>query len=207
MADIYSMVRGGYRAAKGQVKSDQDKAISDIEFRELLKTTKLDRSKHGADAYDLFFLCGNFCLRQSEALELEASNFKSIAMGYFRVRTLKVEANGSKHDRAYVGRSGIKPVQRLLDRRHRYEGLLFPFTSRTARYLFAYYADRAGISPNVSFHSLRHRAAKAIFKANGNNHRIADEFLRHKPKTTTDLYLIPTAQEMMDAVDAMGIVE
>jgi integrase len=204
--NIYEMIRGGFRCARGQKKGKQDKTLSRSEFASILKAARSDKRVHGQNAYDLFFICGNFCLRQTEALELSFANFKSIHMGYFRTRTLKSDSD-SQEDRVYVGKNGIELVEELVDRRRKFSSeFLFPFSSRTARYLFGFYADVAGISPNVSFHSLRHGAAKAIYDANGNNNRVAEEFLRHKPKSTTDLYLTPSAEEMMRAVDRMGIV-
>lgn len=209
MADIFQITRGGYRAAKGWKKSAQDKVLSPREFSALLAAAAGDERKYGYDAYDLFSISGNFGLRQSEALALELDDFKSLPMGYFRVRTLK--KRGKQEDRVYAGTEGAKLLSEIVDRRTRLtrSPVLFPFGARTARYLFAFYADKAGISPNVSFHSLRHTAATMMLKAIGKRmeypERIVAAFLRHKP-TTTQVYLEPTAEEMIQAANLKGVV-
>lgn len=209
MADVFQVTRGGYRAAKGWKKSAQDKVLSPQELAQLLRSAAGDSRRYGMDAYDLFSIAGNFGLRQSEALALERGDFKSLGLGYFRVGTLK--KRGRQEDRVYTGQDGQKLMEEVLERRHRVtkSTTLFPFGSRTARYLFAYYAERAGISPNVSFHALRHTAATMMLKAIGKKmeypERIVGAFLRHKP-TTTQVYLEPTAEEMIQAMNLKGVV-
>lgn len=208
MADLYTKIRGGFRAAKGQRKSDQDKMMSRPEFAALLGAAGADRSRHGGDAYDLFALSGNFCLRCSECLELNFEHFRSLPMGYFRVHTLKKKSEGQ--DRVYTGVGGLGLVEQILERRRkRSDEVLFPFSSRTARYLFGFYSDLAGLSANVSFHSLRHTAAKMMLEAIGRRmdypDRIVNAFLRHKP-TTTEIYLTPSAEDMTHAMDLKGII-
>lgn len=209
MADVFQVTRGGYRAAKGWKKSDQDKILSPQEFAALLAAAKSDTRKYGLAAYDLFSFAGNFGMRQTEILSLERDDFKSLAMGYFRVGTLK--KRGKKEDRLYTGTAGQQLVTEILERRHRMtkSSTLFPFGPRTARYLFAFYAEKAGLSPNVSFHALRHTAATMMLRAIGKKmeypDRIIAAFLRHKP-TTTQIYLQPTAEEMIQAMNLKGIV-
>jgi len=107
---------------------------------------------------------------------------------------------------------GIDFLRMIVDRRVRERGeILFPFCSRTARYLFAFYAKEAGISRNVSFHALRHTAARMLLEAvtktdlavKGMN--IVKAFLRHSP-TPTEIYTRPTPQDMMRAMDLKGVV-
>lgn len=209
MVDVFRVVRGGYRAVKGWRKSDQDKVLSPQEFAALLRAAASDRRKYGMAAYDLFSLSGNFGLRQSEVLALEQDDFRTISMGYFIVKTLK--KRGYKEDRVYTGSDGQRLAQEIAHRRRllsRSEAL-FPFGSRTTRYLFAYYAERAGISPNVSFHALRHTAAVMLLKAIGKRmeypDRIVSAFLRHKP-TVTQVYLTPSAEEMIQAMNLKGVI-
>lgn len=208
MAELYTKIRGGFRAAKGQRKSAQDKMMSRQEFAALLGCAGSDKSRHGGDAYDLFALAGNFALRCSECLELNFDHFKQINLGYFRVHTLKKRSEGS--DRVYTGEHGLNLAIKILERRRKNgTDLLFPFSSRTARYLFGFYSDLAGLSPNVSFHSLRHTAAKMMLEAIGGKidypERIVNAFLRHKP-TTTEIYLTPSAEDMTYAMDLKGII-
>lgn len=210
MADVFQVTRGGYRAAKGWKKSAQDKILSPKEFAAILHAARSDSRKYGQAGYDLFSICGNFGLRQSEALGLERDHFKPLTMGYFRVDTLK--KRGKQEDRVYTGRDGQTLLSEIVDRRwHQTKSsILFPFGSRTARYLFAFYAEKAGISPNVSFHALRHTAASMMLRAIGKGkmdypERIVQVFLRHKP-TTTQIYLEPTAEEMIQAMNLKGVV-
>ena len=104
MADVFRVMRGGFRSAKGHRKSDQDKVLAPKEFQALLNATHPDLRRYGRDAYDLFAITGNYGLRCTEAISLERDDFKTIAMGYFRVHTLKKRAK--EHDRIYAGRDG-----------------------------------------------------------------------------------------------------
>lgn len=213
MADVFETKRGGYRASKGESKSSQDKIMQRTELQALLDAPKSDTRRYGYDAYDLFALAGNFALRCSEALDLEFTDFKSLAMGYFRVRTLKKKKN--KEDRVYTGKMGQQLVEQILESRRRVVGprgeKLFPFGGRTARYLFAFYSEKAGISPNVSFHALRHTAAKMLIMSlrktelASEAQNIVTSFLRHKP-TSTQIYTEPSAEEMIQAMNFKGVV-
>jgi integrase len=212
MADVFDVQRGGYRAAKGQSKSSQDKVLQRQEFQALLDAPKSDRRRYGYDGYDLFAISGNFALRCSEALDLEFDDFKSLTMGYFRVRTLKQRKNQA--DRVYTGDKGKTLLEDLIASRKRIVGRgdkLFPFGARSARYLFAFYAEKAGISPNVSFHALRHTAARMMLmslrKTDLANEamNIVTAFLRHKP-SSTQIYTEPSAEEMIQAMNLKGIV-
>lgn len=213
MADVFQITKGGYRAAKGWSKSAQDKVLSRAEFQALLDSTKSDRRRYGYDAYDLCAITGNFGLRCGEALDLHFKDFSSINLGYFRVRTLKRRRH--LEDRVYVGDHGISLVTEILTSRRRIAGkgseILFPFGGRTARYLFAYYARKAGLSPNVSFHSLRHTAAKMLLLSLRKTDLASEAMnivtcaLRHKP-ATTQIYTEPFAEEMMQAMNYKGVV-
>lgn len=211
MVDVFQTSRGGYRAAKGWRKSSQDKFLSRDEVASLLRAAASDRRKYGINAYDLIALAVNFGLRCSEALDLKQEDFKTLPMGYFRVRTLKRRA--FVEDRLYTGREGAKFVAEIVERRRQMtkDSVLFPFGARTARYLFAFYADKAGISPNVSFHALRHTAARMLLDSlEGTKYaakamNIVQTFLRHRP-TSTQIYTEPTADVMMAVMDLKGII-
>jgi len=215
MADIFNVHRGGYRAAKGESKSSQDKVLQRTELQALLDAPKSDHRRYGYDAYDLFAIAGNFGLRCSEVLSLEFDDFSSIRSGYFRVSTLKRRKN--LQDRVYTGDAGRKLLEStVLPSRRRVVGpkgsILFPFGARTARYLFAYYAEKAGISPNVSFHALRHTAARMLLMSMRKS-ELANEamnivtcFLRHKP-SSTQIYTEPSAEEMIQAMNLRGVVQ
>lgn len=212
MADVFNVSRGGYRAAKGWSKSSQDKVLQQSELQALLDAPKSDRRRYGYDGYDLFAIAGNFGLRCSECLDLDFEQFASLRSGYFRVRTLKKK----KHleDRVYTGTAGAELLAQVLESRKRIVGRgekLFPFGARTARYLFGYYAQKAGISPNVSFHALRHTSARMLLKSLRKSELAAEApnivtaFLRHKP-TATQIYTEPSAEEMIQAMNLKGVV-
>lgn len=211
MADVFQVTRGGFRASRGWKKSSQDKILSRDEFAALLRAARQDTRRYGSDAYALFSIAGNFGLRQSEILSLEYTNFKTLPMGYFQVYTLKKKAK--QQDRVYTGRDGQKLLEELLrERRAIAKGdVLFPFGSRTARYLFAFFAEAASISPNVSFHALRHTAAKMMLYALRKTElaseamNVVSAFLRHKPGTT-QIYTEPSAEEMIQAANLKGVV-
>lgn len=212
MADVFNVHRGGYRAAKGYAKSAQDKILQRAELQALLDAPKTDRRRYGYDGYDLFAIAGNFGLRCSEAIDLEFNDFSSLRSGYFRVRTLKKKK--SLEDRVYTGDAGRKLLEDVLESRRRIakgSDCLFPFGARTARYLWAFYAEKAGISPNVSFHSLRHTSAKMLLQSLRKTELASEAmnivtcFLRHKP-TATQIYTEPSAEEMIQAMNIRGVV-
>lgn len=203
--NLYLDRRGGFRAAKGFKKGMADKLMRPEEFEALLTASAEDDGPHSLVSYALFALSGNFGLRCTEAINLTFSDFASVHFGYFTVQTLKKKA--SQQDRVYIGRKGIPMVDAILEERRgavKKEDGLFSFGSRFARYLFAYYAKLAGISNNVSFHSLRHTAAKMMHTATGDM-RIVNAFLRHRP-TSTEIYVYPSADEMSTAMDKKGVI-
>jgi len=204
MADVFRTRRGGFRCRKGVKKSRQDKQLSRDEFVALLAAARSDPAVHGKHAYLSFFLAGNFGLRSGEVTDLRWEDFKSLRFGYFRVRTLKKKAE--QDDRVYVGRSWTQDVERSLSTVRRSKGTdrILPFSTRTLRFFFAYYADQVGVSPNVSFHALRHSAAQRVYAATKDT-RIVNCFLRHKPETT-HIYLEPSAEEMIEAIEKTGVI-
>ena len=212
MADVFDVKRGGYRAAKGESKSSQDKVLQRGELQALLDAPKDDRRRYGYDAYDLFAISGNFGLRCSEALDLEFADFSQLRSGYFRVSTLKRRKN--LQDRVYTGDKGQELLVDVLASRKRISpksDKLFCFGARTARYLWAFYCEKAGISPNVSFHALRHTAARMLLmsmrKTDLANEamNIVTAFLRHKP-SSTQIYTEPSAEDLIQAMNLKGIV-
>jgi integrase len=212
MADVFDVKRGGYRAAKGESKSSQDKVLQRGELQALLNAPKDDRRRYGYDAYDLFAISGNFGLRCSEALDLEFADFSQLRSGYFRVSTLKRRKN--LQDRVYTGDKGQELLVDVLASRKRISpksDKLFCFGARTARYLWAFYCEKAGISPNVSFHALRHTAARMLLmsmrKTDLANEamNIVTAFLRHKP-SSTQIYTEPSAEDLIAAMNLKGIV-
>lgn len=210
MPDVFTVVRGGFRAAKGFRKASQDKVLSLQELKAVLSRASSDPRKYGRDAWDLFVMAANFGLRAIEVRSLEWDDFRSLEMGYFRVPTAKKRASISGGDRMYVDPSHVELIRSVLDSRRKASrsGLLFPMSERTLRYLWAYYADKARLSPNVSFHALRHTAARMVLEAaKGMEYpeRIVNAFLRHKP-TTTQIYLQPTAAEMIEVMRRKGVV-
>ncbi len=208
--DIFGARRGGFANRKGNKKSPQDKAMAVSELKYLLQTAGEDESAHGRNAYAMLVIAGNFGLRCSEVIDLEQKDFDSIDHGYFRVRTLKKKAK--EEDRAYMGTKCIKFMKRLLEERKEFNKTkLFPFGDRAARYLFAYYAQTAGISANVSFHALRHTAARMLLAAQKDGPlahvamNIVEHFLRHAP-TATRIYTQPSHEEMIQALNRKEFV-
>lgn len=208
---IFGERRGGFNTSKGNKKSQQDKAMTREELHDLLGYAKSDLSSHGKNAYALFFIAGNYGLRCSEVLDLKFTDFDSLRQGYFRVRTVK--RRGRQEDRVYIGKKGLAPLLDLLKERERSgnKKKLFNFGDRTARYLFAYYAQTAGISANVSFHALRHSAARMLLDSLKNSdlaHKgmgIVNCFLRHEPDTD-EIYTYPSHDEMMYAMDRKPLI-
>ena len=208
--DIFGARRGGFANRKGNKKSPQDKAMAVTELKDLLRTAGEDQSIHGRNAYAMLVIAGNFGLRCSEVIDLEFKDFETLHHGYFRVRTLKKKAR--QEDRAYTGTRCVKFMKQLLEeRREVHKTKLFPFGDRAARYLFAYYAETAGISPNISFHALRHTAARMLLAAQKDGPlahvamNIVEFFLRHAP-TSTRIYTQPSHEDMIAALNRKEFV-
>lgn len=204
--EMFKVLRGGFRCEKGQKKSNEDKSLRRHELEALLKAAR-DGSVHGSAAYDLFALTGNLGLRSGEAITCAFSDFSYLQSDYLIVHTLK--KRGKMDDRIYVGREEKALLLEIRDRRRRMVRgeLLFPFGTRTTRHYFAYYAQKAGIHPNVSFHSLRHTAARMILQAANKDLRFVRTRLRHDIKgESTLLYTIPTPEEQIAVADIKGAV-
>jgi len=202
MGNVYSVVRGGFRAAPGFRKSPQDKVLSVREAANLLRAALSEGPPHGTISWCIFAMAVNFGLRSKELISLRRQeDFRTLDSGYFRV--LSAKKRGVQEDRIYVDPRHASLIREILQRTSSRSRLLFPFTTRSIRYFFAYYAARAGISPNVSFHALRHTAAKLVLEAASSIRDLAPKamnivsaFLRHKP-TTTQVYTYPSDEEML----------
>lgn len=208
-ADVFMLARGGFRSAKGHKKSSQDKFMSRDEAKALLVAASNDDRRYGQDAWCLFALAVNFGFRCSEGIDLEREDFKTLPMGYFRVRTLK--RRGVIEDRVIVDPAHAELARDILSYRTQMADKLFPFSSRMARYLFAFYAEKAGLSRNVSFHALRHTGARMVLEATGGGDpakgqmRFVKAFLRHRP-TPAEIYTEPTPDEMVSMMKMKGVI-
>ena len=105
-------------------------------------------------------------------------------------------------------------VERLLATRKRAGETITPttpvFVSRLGRRLsarqlreaFAVWQERAGFERHVGFHTLRHHACSAVYRAS-RDLRLTQKFARHKSVVTTSIYTHPTDDELLRAVQGL----
>jgi integrase/recombinase XerC len=75
-------------------------------------------------------------------------------------------------------------------------------STRAVRHLFKKWQARAGFDHTFNFHSLRHAAVSNVFRET-RDIRIAQRVARHKSVDTTMIYMMPTDQDIFDAVDGL----
>jgi integrase/recombinase XerC len=75
-------------------------------------------------------------------------------------------------------------------------------SARQLRHLFAVWQERAGFERHVGFHTLRHHACSAVYRAS-KDLRLTQKFARHKSVVTTSIYTHPTDDELLRAVQGL----
>lgn len=210
MNDIWSYRKGGLEP--GEKKGDDYKYLTAAQLARLLAVTGNDSSAHALTAYDLFAISGNFGLRCLECKTLEFDDFKYLEDdNYFIVRTAKKRA--PVRDMLYVGKAEKKLLAGIVQRRRELERgkILFTLPDRAVRKYFAWFAAKANIHPNVSFHSLRHTAARLFLSAADNDMRFPIARLRHKVggkgQSSTFIYTKPSPEEMIAVANKKGAIE
>jgi len=75
-------------------------------------------------------------------------------------------------------------------------------SARQLRHLFSVWQERAGFERHVGFHTLRHHACSAVYRAS-KDLRLTQKFARHKSVVTTSIYTHPTDDELLRAVQGL----
>ena len=75
-------------------------------------------------------------------------------------------------------------------------------SARQLRHLFAVWQERAGFERHLGFHTLRHHACSAVYRAS-KDLRLTQKFARHKSVVTTSIYTHPTDDELLRAVQGL----
>jgi len=71
--------------------------------------------------------------------------------------------------------------------------------TRTLRYLFHLWQDRAGLDRRFNFHALRHSALTNLYRRT-RDIRVVQRVARHKSVDTTTIYAAPTDEDILRAV-------
>lgn len=74
--------------------------------------------------------------------------------------------------------------------------------TRTLRYLFAVWQERAGFDRPFNFHALRHTALTNVYRTT-RDIRLVQRVARHKSVDTTTIYAAPSDEDVLRAVRGM----
>ena len=213
---IYNTRKGGFRKARGWKQSEMDKFMEPDELRRLLQTCSDGVGQgrmHAQFAWSTIAIAGNLGLRCGETIGLRHDDFKHLRDNYLIVRTLKRRAH--IEDRLYVGEGEKELLYEILEYHPgKLMDKLFRLGERSIRFIFAYYAKLAGLSHNLSFHALRHTAARMIMtaaKAVGDENPIrhVTARLRHAPganQVMAMIYTTPSPAERIAVANHKGVI-
>lgn len=184
------------------MKSERDRLLTKREFRALLAVAK----RQSARDYALVCLAGNLGLRIGEVVQLRLGDLHLVSRPKFvRVSTLKRRRTGPTYsdltlsDRLHRGIAGylrwlqaaarayhVTPERAYLF--HRPRNLEEPITARAASKRFKRLVRLAGLSPQCSFHALRHYRAMMLLRSGGDIAYVANR-LRHASVRSVYPYL------------------
>ena len=192
------------------------KTLTEAEQRALLKVT--GQHVDGLRDHVIFSLAMGTGLREHELLALDVGDvFDDAGRARRRVvlRVFKRSAKEPLAQEVLLPDAVRAKLERLLTTRKRAGETVTPttpvFVSRLGRRLsarqlreaFAVWQERAGFERHVGFHTLRHHACSAVYRAS-KDLRLTQKFARHKSVVTTSIYTHPTDDELLRAVDAVG---
>lgn len=130
-------------------------------------------------------------LRISECLNLPDAPFIKENTNMIE---LSIIGKGNHRGTVYFGRECLKAIKSYLAVRNDSRTELFPITVRRAQQIITWRADRAGFT-GISPHTLRHSFGTYII-SQGENLRVAQELLRHRSITSTQIYTHITSPEL-----------
>jgi integrase/recombinase XerD len=161
------------------------KVLGEAELTRLFKS--LDNKKHKA----ILFTAYSAGLRVSEVVRLQLKHIDSDRMQLF------IEKSKGKKDRLvmlspvlldilrnYIKTAQPRPVKYLFEGQEPGQ----PYTSRSAQRVFQMAKDKAGITKELGFHSLRHSFATHLLEK-GTDVKYIKELLGHFDIKTTERYL------------------
>jgi integrase/recombinase XerD len=159
--------------------------LGEAELTRLFKS--LDNKKHKA----ILFTAYSAGLRVSEVVRLQLKHIDSDRMQLF------IEKSKGKKDRLvmlspvlldilrnYIKTAQPRPVKYLFEGQEPGQ----PYTSRSAQRVFQMAKDKAGITKELGFHSLRHSFATHLLEK-GTDVKYIKELLGHFDIKTTERYL------------------
>ena len=76
-------------------------------------------------------------------------------------------------------------------------------SKRVVQWGFARWQERARFERTFTFHQLRHTSVSAVYKASGNDIRVAQRVARHRSIRSTQIYTHPSDQSVLMAVNAI----
>ena len=79
----------------------------------------------------------------------------------------------------------------------------FRLSARQVRHLFRVWQGRAGFERRLPFHALRHTSVSNVYRL-GRDLRLTQRFARHASILTTSIYMHPSDDEMIGAVEAIA---
>ena len=185
-------------AVKSQRKILMDDIISMDEYIHL-KTKLLQDDE--MEWYCLVWLLATTGLRISEALALKRSQLD--------VNPINVLGKGGKCRPVFIPNEVNNAIHHWLAKSNNESDYIFvgrkqlPLTTRGVEWKLKVFAIRYGINPKILHpHSFRHFFAKEFLKRCGDLTLLAN-LLGHSSLETTRIYLLPTAQEVRNKVNAV----
>jgi site-specific recombinase XerC len=191
------------------------KTLTEAEQRALLKVT--GQHVDGFRDHVIFSLAMGTGLREHELLALDVGDvFDDAGRAKRRValRVFKRSAKDPVAQEVLLPDAVRAKLERLLTTRKRAGETITPTTpvfvsrlgrrlsARQLRHLFAVWQERAGFERHLGFHSLRHHACSAVYRAS-KDLRLTQKFARHKSVVTTSIYTHPTDDELLRAVQGL----
>jgi site-specific recombinase XerD len=171
-------------------KLKRDKYLVEDQFKRLLYAARVRPHVNSHRDYALFALSGLCGLRVGEAVAIRVRDCAKLSGSppIIDVRTLKQRR--AVIEEVVVPSTAANALKKFLRRIDRTDpdALVFGISDRQARGLFKHYARLAGLSPAMSFHSLRHFRGVQLYERH-KDIQLVKECLRHRRLSSTEVYV------------------
>lgn len=186
-------------------KLTREKYIVDEEFKRLIYAAKTRPHVHASRDLALLATAAGAALRVQEAISLRHADLMLLGKTSL-LSVMSVKKRRYVRDDVSLPSYAVVPllayVRSLPDEARLSHLRVFPMQAWQAGQIFKFYSKLANLSPNYTFHALRHYRGLSLYNES-KDIVFVKEFMRHESITSTQIYV--HVVDVMEKAAKMGI--